>query len=296
MSSIRDRAIRTRVFNDMDRMLEHTDGTLTREQLLGYSIDGESLPLIDYSRGIRNPRTLDATLSVVSSSSGPYPDEELLPGVWKYSFRSGSAQGDNTKLIAAHTLDVEIVFFHKARANVYQPIYPVRVIDVDVVEGYVILALTQLASINTAAPSALEREWAAAITYRRVHQPAFRSMVLRAYETQCTVCHFRHAELLDAAHILGDRHERGDAIVTNGMAMCKIHHAAYDRDFMGVTPDYEVRINKDLLEEVDGPMLKHGLQEMHGIHLTVPRRVQERPDRERLAERFEQFEQAASRG
>ena len=270
-------------------MLDHTDGTLHREVLLAYEADGVRLPLIDYSRGIRNPQVLDATLSVVSDPNGPYPDEEILPGVWKYSFRKGSLAGDNAKLVAARDLEAEIIFFHKPQPNVYQPIYPARVIDVDLAAGHVIIALAELASIDTASPSAVEREWAEALTYRRVHQPAFRAMVLRAYDTQCTVCHFKHAELLDAAHILGDKHERGEASVTNGMAMCKIHHAAYDRNFLGVTPDYEIRINSALLEEKDGPMLRYGLQEMHGQPLILPKRVTERPDRERLAERFAEF-------
>ena len=291
MASSSDAKIRERVFADLARMVEHTDGTLTREQLLGYSVDGERLPLIDYSRGIRNPRSLDATLAVVSASNGPYPDEEVLPGVWRYSFRSGSSQGDNAKLVAAHTLGVEIILFHKARANVYQPIFPVRVVAVDAAAGHVMLALSELAVINPTSPSAVERAWAESVTYRRVHQPAFRAMVLRAYETQCTVCHFRHPELLDAAHIVGDKLERGDAVVTNGMAMCKIHHAAYDRNFLGITPDYEIRINRALLAEKDGPMLRYGLQEMHGAPIIVPRQAHERPDRERLAERFVEFEQ-----
>jgi putative restriction endonuclease len=289
MTPTRDEAIRARVFADLDRMLRDTDGTLTRTDLLGYSIDGEALPLIDYSRGIRNPRALDATLAVVSSPSGPYADKELFPGVWLYSFRAGSAAGDNTKLRAAKELEADIILFHKPEPNVYQPIYPVRVIEVDEDPGHVVLALPEVAEIRTESASVVEREWAAALTYRRVHQPAFRAMVLRAYETQCTVCHFRHAELLDAAHILGDKHERGEATVTNGMAMCKIHHAAYDRNFLGVTPDYEVRINTALLAEKDGPMLRHGLQEMHGQRIIVPKRVADRPDRERLAERFAEF-------
>jgi putative restriction endonuclease len=33
---------------------------------------------------------------------------------------------------------------------------------------------------------------------------------------------------------------------------------------MGIPPDYQVVINDELLDEIDGPMLKHGLQEMHG--------------------------------
>jgi putative restriction endonuclease len=289
MASEHDREIRQRVFTDLSEMLLSSDGTLHRSQLLNYEVDGVRLPLIDITRGIRNPASLDATLAVVSDPHGRYPDEEIFPGVWKYSFQDRSVAGDNTKLIAARDLQVEIVFFRKPVKNVYQPIFPTRVVEVDVAAGYVIIALAELAELRADSTSAVERKWAEVVTFRRVHQPAFRSMVLRAYETQCTVCHFKHAELLDAAHILGDKHERGEAAVTNGMAMCKIHHAAYDHDFLGVTPDYEIRINTALLDEVDGPMLRYGLQEMHGKQLIVPKRKSERPDRDRLAERFAQF-------
>jgi putative restriction endonuclease len=38
-----------------------------------------------------------------------------------------------------------------------------------------------------------------------LHQPAgFRTRVLRAYREQCAICRLRHAELLEAAHILPD--------------------------------------------------------------------------------------------
>ena len=60
---------------------------------------------------------------------------------------------------------------------------------------------------------------------------------------------------------------------------------------LGVSADYRVAINRDLLDEVDGPMLRHGLQEMHGRALTLPARVGDRPDRERLAWRWERFAQ-----
>ncbi len=289
MTPTRDRLLRERIFADLTQMLSRTDGTLSWEQLLSYSIDGSPLPLIDRSRGIRNPQIMDATLSVVSSASGPYPDREVMPGVWEYSFRSGSDAGDNTKLIAAHDLGAEIILFHKSLPKVYLPIFPVKVVGVDRVRGIVTLAISELAGIDPASASVIEREWAQVQATRRVHQPAFRALVLRAYETQCTVCRFRHAELLDAAHIVPDKHELGDARASNGMSMCKIHHAAYDRNFLGVTPDFEVRINTGLLEEVDGPMLRHGLQEMHGQRLTLPARPADRPDTERLALRYEQF-------
>ncbi|MBM4721547.1 hypothetical protein GS449_26925 [Rhodococcus hoagii] len=57
----------------------------------------------------------------------------------------------------------------------------------------------------------------------------FRATVMRAYETRCAVCALAHGELLDAAHIVPDGDEMGIASVRNGMALCKIHHAAYTR-------------------------------------------------------------------
>jgi putative restriction endonuclease len=50
-----------------------------------------------------------------------------------------------------------------------------------------------------------------------------------------------------------------------------------------------VRINSALLHEVDGPMLRHGLQDMHGRQIQLPERRNERPSRDRLAERFAEF-------
>ncbi len=44
------------------------------------------------------------------------------------------------------------------------------------------------------------------------------------------------------------------------MSLCQLHYAAFDRSFLGVRPDYIIRVRTDVLEEVDGPMLRHGLQ------------------------------------
>lgn len=116
--------------------------------------------------------------------------------------------------------------------------------------------------------------------------------MLRAYATRCAVCRLAHGELLDAAHIVADGEEGGLPVVPNGLSLCKIHHAAYDRNLMGVTPDLKVQINQRLLDEVDGPMLRHGLQDMHGQPLIVPSRRADQPDRDRLALRFAVFQAA----
>jgi hypothetical protein len=92
--------------------------------------------------------------------------------------------------------------------------------------------------------------------------------VLTAYQESCSICSLRHVQLLDAAPIIPDGEERGNAVVTNGLSLCKIHHAAFDTNILGIRPDYSIEIRDDILLEVDGPMLKHGLQAHHGGNFT----------------------------
>ncbi|MEZ0077302.1 HNH endonuclease [Planotetraspora sp. GP83] len=103
------------------------------------------------------------------------------------------------------------------------------------------------------------------------------------------MCRLRYRSLLDAAHIIPDRDARGVPAVSNGLALCKIHHAAYDENILGVRPDYVIEVRADILEEIDGPMLKHGLQEMHHLPLVLPPRRADRPDHDLLEERYERF-------
>jgi putative restriction endonuclease len=134
------------------------------------------------------------------------------------------------------------------------------------------------------------RRYAAHLAMTRLHQAKFRQHVLTAYRHRCTLCRLKHDGLLDAAHILGDRHPRGQPVVSNGLALCKIHHAAFDTNILGIRPDHGIEINSKVLEERDGPMLRHGIQEMHGGRLVVlPRNPEQQPDRDRLEERYEQF-------
>ena len=63
----------------------------------------------------------------------------------------------------------------------------------------------------------------------------------------------------------------------------------FGRMILGVRPDYIIRVRADVLEEVDGPMLRHGLQGLQGQRIVVPNRRVDRPDVERLGERWERF-------
>lgn len=266
-------------------------GFLSRAELSHFDTgSGDRRRLMDTSKGIWNPRDLNATLSIVSSPDGPYDDHDVEGGLFRYDYRAGSVQGDNAKLRRAMELDLPVILLRKLQGGQYIPIFPVYVIADDQRAAKFTIAVDEALRFLPVTPlSAVERRFAERITRQRLHQATFRGMVIRAYAVHCAVCHLKHGELLDAAHITPDSHESGLAMVTNGLSLCKIHHTAYDRNLMGIDAGYRVQINGDLLAEVDGPMLKHGLQEMHGATILLPTKRTERPDQERLARRFEEF-------
>jgi putative restriction endonuclease len=99
--------------------------------------------------------------------------------------------------------------------------------------------------------------------------------------------------LLDAAHIISDKNERlGQPIVPNGLPLSTIHHAAFDAHLIGIDPDYRLHVSDRLLDQNDGPMLE-ALKQLNGESLHLPQRVKDRPDRDRLAMRFERFKAVA---
>jgi len=113
--------------------------------------------------------------------------------------------------------------------------------------------------------------------------------VLAAYNSQCCLCKLNHIELLDASHIIPDNEPKGDPIVINGLTLCKIHHTAFDVNILGISPDYSIHIREDILHEIDGPMLKHGIQALNNQKIILPARKKDYPDRERLELRFDKF-------
>ena len=133
------------------------------------------------------------------------------------------------------------------------------------------------------------RSYTSRLARRRLHQAVFRYRIISAYSSACAICRLKHVELLAAAHILPDGHPLGTPVVPHGLALCKIHHAAYDANILGIRPDSVVEIRSDVLDEVDGPMLRYGLQAVNGSKLTVPKRTEDRPNQEFLLERYEAF-------
>lgn len=271
-------------------------------ELRDFMFDGRRTPLLDMQRGIRKPAALESALSIRTvyrpeGATRPYEDSAGADGLIRYQWRGHDANhAENRALRAAMTARVPLIWFFGVGPGRYLPIFPVFlvaeepslhqfVVDPDVAPG--------LIRPDSPVEEHLKR-YIVRETKQRVHQPVFRATVMRAYETRCAVCALRHGQLLDAAHIVPDSDDRGVASVRNGLALCKIHHAAFDAQILGIRPDHVVQIRSDLLDEIDGPMLQHGLKERHNQRLMVlPAARRERPDPELLEIEYARFRDAS---
>ena len=260
----------------------------------GFAFRGVRVPFLNYQKGIyraaaqRGP----AALSIQTTASSPYDDEETEDG-FRYAYRAGSPeQPDNRALRAAHELLTPLVYFVASRPGWYRALYPCFVVEDDVVAGRVLVSVGRMAGDyeerTPVLPNGVERRYATREAKVRLHQARFRGLVLPAYAERCAICRLKEVRLLDAAHITGDATAGGAATVSNGISLCSIHHRAFDQDLVGVSPDLEVRVSRRLLDEEDGPMLEL-LKGFERAPLHVPQRASQRPDRERLAERFDRF-------
>lgn len=299
MSSL-DEEIRAATFALVQQLRVRFAGRIPRQELMaGVMVHGQRIPIWNYQKGIFKPAALGpegAALSVQTSAESPYADShDEETGRFTYKYRgTDPTHPDNAALRRAMLQQRPLLYLVAVDPGVYDAVMPVYVTADSPMELQFTLMADQLQPIATPAVSdpaltTVRREYVTRAVMQRLHQQQFRRMVLRAYRERCTICSLRHVELLDAAHILPDRDPRGEASVTNGLGMCKIHHSAYDANILGIDPDARVHIRVDILQEIDGPMLKHGLQEMDGRSLILPHNQELKPNRDFLAERFDRF-------
>lgn len=290
MDSAIELQLRALIFHELADLVAE-QGVVTRAQLESLRVGDRTQRIIDRNRGIWNPTSMLATLSIVSSPDGPYDDTHVSESLFAYDYRAGSTDGDNKKLRTAQELGLPLRLLRKIQIGIYVPIFPVYVVGDDRANRRFMIALDDsLREVSDPLHlKPVERAYAERALKQRLHQPEFRGRIMYAYENRCTVCTLKHGKLLDAAHIIGDDKPHGYPTVDNGLSLCKIHHAAYDANLLGISPDYIVQINSELMHESDGPMLEHGLQAMDGRQLTLPKRRTDRPSKDRLAERFSEF-------
>ena len=297
-----DQRVRIAAFEFLRTQTELRGEVLPHKVLAdGFRFDGQRVPLIN-PQGIFKPAVLPEmpltfnTAPVIEGKEPPYKDELAETGLLHYRYRGTDPNHrDNVGLRLAMRRAVPLIYLFGVVRGEYMPVWPVFIVrdDPASLAFSVAVDLKDTAVMDTAHLvsdlSEARRAYVTRVTQQRLHQAGFRVRVIRAYQERCAVCRLRHFELLDAAHILPDRHPKGDPTVSNGLALCKLHHAAFDGQILGVRPDLVVEIREDVLREKDGPMLLHGLQGFQGSRILIPTRRDLQPDRDFLAERYEIF-------
>lgn len=294
-----DRAVRQQAFDFLSELSVRYGDVFPRSALeTGFMHGDVTIPLVS-PRGIFKPKVLNLPLSITTSPNSPYNDTFTSDGLLNYCYQGTDPNlVDNRLLRAAMEAGVPLVYLHGILPGKYVAAWPAYIVSDDPSALRVTVAVDT--AIDFPDPDLMQdaivdverrirRGYATRETRIRLHQRAFRERVLRAYNTQCAMCRLRHQELLDAAHIIPDSDDEGEPAVSNGLSLCKIHHSAFDLGIVGVRPDCIVEVREDILRETDGPMLRHGIQEMNGVKLALPSRASDRPSIAALERQYEIF-------
>jgi putative restriction endonuclease len=301
-----DREIRQAAFSWLEEQKSLNGESLLRDGLAhGFDYKEQRIRLVG-PQGIFKPQCLQLPLSITTVAGGPYSDTFRSDGLLSYRYRGHDPMHrDNVGLRSCMLQRKPLIYFHGIGNARYVPSWPAFIVADDqssltfTVAVDDSMALRQMdampATSSVQQDSAIRRGYITALTKRRIHQQAFRERVLTAYRQQCSLCRLKHGLLLDAAHIVPDSDPEGEPVTSNGIALCKLHHAAFDRHFLAVRPDYRIEIRADVLEETDGPMLKHGLQGLHLLNISLPAASTNWPNRVALEDRYHKFLEVSRR-
>ena len=305
MSSTPDYELRLAAFDWLGKETLLYPDTLPRKVLEdGFVYESTRIPLLG-PQGIFKPRLFELPLSITTTSSGPYDDSIGSGSFLRYRYRGTNPQHrENVGLRQAMERKVPLIYFFSSLPGKYIATWPVYIIGDNVLELTFTVAIDDIQFLDRINEENIaqdvehdlaildRRAYITSKFQQRLHQRHFHDIVLDAYRYRCACCQLRHDELLDAAHIIPDKEPEGLPVVTNGLAMCKLHHAAFDSHIIGISPDYNIHVRQDVLEEEDGPMLIHGLQKLDGNSIILPRKKHAYPNRELLDKRFQVFRSA----
>ena len=265
----------------------------------GFELEGWRIRFLG-PQGIFKPAAMQVPISITTIPNGPYDDEIDADNFLAYRYRGTDPNHrDNVGLRFAMRKQIPLVYFYRAVPGEYAAAWPVYVVNDSPDSLTFSIEVDDIVNIGkpSHAPEVsrelaeVRRKYITTVERRRLHQSVFRQRVLRAYSYECTFCHLRHSELLDAAHIIPDNEPGGEPVVSNGLSLCRLHHSAFDRYFLGVRPDHIIEVRPDVLEEADGPTLQHAIKGLHGSSITVPSRAAERPSAEGLTLRYDRFQE-----
>jgi len=291
-----DDQIRLSAFEWLEKQIIIYGDVLPRDLLeKGFIFNEERITLLG-PQGIWKPKIMTYPLSITTIQGSLYEDINTPEGFLKYKYRGTDPNHpDNKGLRSLISLKKPLIYFLSIVKGKYLVTWPVYIINDNIKDLVFTVAVDDVKSVKKEYEQVGEdatyyrRSYLTSTIQTRVHQRSFRERVLLAYQNHCALCNLKHVELLDAAHIIADKEDIGDPIIPNGLALCKIHHAAFDNNFIGINSDYIIKIRMDLLTETDGPMLRYGIQSLNNAKLILPPNKIHWPDKERLERRYSAF-------
>ncbi len=293
-----DDLIRLAAFDWLEKQSLIHDEVFPRELLTnGFHYKGQIISLVG-PKGIWKPKACKYPISITTIADSPYKDTFTKDNFLMYKYRGiNPLHPDNVGVRELWRNNLPLIYFHGIIKGKYIAAWPVYIIADDMKNLTFTAALEESKMmtedvVKEEPADYYRRSYLTSSIKVRLHQRSFRERVLIAYRNQCAFCRLKHVELLDAAHITPDNSSGGEPVVQNGLSLCKIHHAAYDKHILGITPDYIIKVRHDILEETDGPMLKYGLQYLQNRVIELPRNERDYPDKARLDERYSHFKSA----
>lgn len=295
---------RNAAFEHVLRHMDPVSEVVESKHFRAFSYGGEIIHLTSQQRGIHRPKQFHLPMSIrtappKSGRDAPYANDiDMTSGLLMYRYRGKDPNAfDNVILRQAMETGTPLLHLYGVSSGRYIPSV-----------AYLIGEQRRRHSFATSLSNIRDNGWRHSMLYQsdvdratrtrnvceRLGQTAFRFRVLDAYNTKCALCRLNQPLLLEAAPIVPFA-EYGPSVVPNGLAMCNLHHRAFDTHIIGIVPQrHVVEIRDAVRKQTDGPMLEHGLKEFHGTTLEAPRGgPSNRPDDRFLEQRYEEFLRAA---
>lgn len=270
------------------------DGVPWKEIAEGFEFRGKRYFLASKAEGIYKPMHAEVALSIKStvprgSRENIYSDQLSTSSetfLYDYKRRGGPDNTANRSLREAMKRQEPLIWFWGLRPGVYEIMAPTWVVQdrravrkFEVVPAYIprLGEATQLELLASSPFAETQRGYTTREARVRLHQRTFRTQVLDAYQHRCAMCSIKFDELLEAAHIIPDSAPDGEAVVPNALALCNLHHAAFDRLLVDVDDDFRIVLSDEFQRRTDGPIFQQAFLERAGERIHLPKRPADRP-------------------
>lgn len=290
-----DDAIRLAALNRVRELREMWGDSIPESELAKGVAYGGNVILLKGPQGIFKPRQLtDGPLTIMSTLGSKYEDELLdEANTLRYDYAPPNREHENVGLKNLMAAGTPVILLKQVKGKprpeymVVAPLY-VEGFD-DHLRQFTLSTRADLTPRTDNQGGLVLREirkaYGETTVQTRLHQAYFRRDVLSVYRNRCCVCEIRVRPLLQGAHIVPDSEAASAPVVQNGLSLCSLHHAAYDRSILRIKADYTIAIEQDWIEAGDS-FGRVSLSEFSGQRIAVPADAAHKPNPQFLDWRF----------